>query len=168
MSLSWQPGWIARTALQRQVEEEGLFRLLDKQQSILVGEGIKVDNGLAATVLSRHKVVHYLADPNAVGQGDKTRQPILDGVSFRATVQVSSDRRIVHLTLTEKAADLETIDRVTLIGDGEKEVEVETPIVKESTHTEVNNIPDGGSLLMPVDYRPRSLAAKNRWWVLAH
>ena len=38
--------------------------------------------------------------------------------------------------------------------------------MKESTQTTSRDIPDGGSVLVPVHYRPRSAQEKNRWWVL--
>ena len=36
----------------------------------------------------------------------------------------------------------------------------------EATHAQERDLPDGGAILIPVIYRPRSTRAKDRWWVL--
>src|SRR5205085_2891974 len=46
-------------------------------------------------------------------------------------------------------------------------VAAEVPLVKESAYTQTLEIPDGGTILVPVHYRPPAAAAKDRWWVLA-
>jgi hypothetical protein len=91
----------------------------------------------------------------------------LDGVSFLATGEVSPDRRFVRLKLTEKSQALQAIDRVKvcdLVTD--KEVEAETASVAEAALTKVHEIPDGGMILVAVQYRPRSVQANHHWWVL--
>ncbi len=52
------------------------------------------------------------------------------------------------------------------VDNSEKLLVAETPFLKKATHTEVLEIPDGGSILVPVHYRPASVRAENRRWVL--
>ena len=39
--------------------------------------------------------------------------------------------------------------------------------MRESVHAEVRELADGGTVLIPVHYRPRALQEKNRWLVLS-
>jgi hypothetical protein len=145
-----------------------LFNLLPKHKLVLAGEEVKGDNGQEVALLSRHRVVRCLPGPDQARRGVKARQTVLDGVSFGAAIQVSPDRRFVRLKLTETASDLQAIDRVKVRDfTGENEVEAESPFLKESTHSQVRDVPDCATLLVPVHYRPQSLQARERWWVLS-
>ncbi len=140
---------------------------LAKQKLILAGEKVKLENGLETTFLSRHQVVRCLARPEQLQRGDKTRQTVLDGVSFLAAVQVTPDRRCVRIKLTEKARDLEAIDKVKVWGARTLvETTGEEPFVKDSTNTRTLIIPDGASLLVAVHYCPRSVQARDKGWAL--
>jgi len=147
-------------------QEESLFKLLNKQKQIQAGEAVKAVNGGEVALLSRHQVVRCLAGPEEVRRGDKERQAVLEGVSFLANIQVSSDRRFVRLKVVERAAHVEAIDRVKVWDPTEKEEQAEAVVVKETTQSQVRWDPDGGTLLLPVQYRPAALRAKGQWWVL--
>src|SRR5262249_8016454 len=102
---------------------------------------------------------------------EKGRQAIVEGVSFEARVQVSSDRRRVWIELSEKTAELKVVHKIKRwIGtpkEPEKEIVTEVPVVDENTHSRVVVIPDGGTMLIPVHYRLPLAKAKDRWWVLS-
>lgn len=145
---------------------------------------IKLNNGREIALLSHHKVTRCLPSPDQIWHGDKKRQTFVEGISFLAAIRVSSDRRQVRVRLTEKTSELQEIQRLKVpniveeqkalnAGDVKaleklaKEVDAETPFLKETTHTQIVEIADGGSILVPVYYRPRSTQEKNRWWVLS-
>jgi hypothetical protein len=72
------------------------------------------------------------------------------------------------MKVTEKAVDLLSVDkRKVRRYEDDKEVEAEEPFVKESTNARMLYVGDGGTMLVPVHYRPQSLQAKDRWWVLS-
>jgi hypothetical protein len=150
-----------------------LFKSLEKQAPVQSGDEAKASDGEVVTLLSRHAVVTCLPDPSAARKGSDARQVIFAGVSLFGAIRVSPDRRAVHLTLTEKAAQIEEIQKSVVLGLFNKQLlppemlNAEVPFIKESTTTRLLEIPDGGALLVAVQYRPRALAAKNRWWVLA-
>jgi hypothetical protein len=147
---------------------ESLFKLLEKQKMILAGDEIKVDDGLVANLLSRHHVVGLLPNPEQVVKREKERQAILEGVAFVAGMRVSPDRRCVRMQLTEKATEIRQVKKVKVVTDNEGgETAAEIPFLKETSHMQEFEIPDGGSKLTPVHYRPRSVQEKNRWWVLS-
>lgn len=148
-------------------EVGALDKILDKQKLILAGEEVKAANGEEVAVLSRHQVVRCLASPDQTLRGDKSRQTVLEGVSFLAGIQVSADRRYVRVKLTEKAVAVEAIDKVKGWDGRDRKMEAETPVLKESTQSQVRWIPDFDSMLVPVQYRPRAVQAKERWWVLS-
>jgi hypothetical protein len=147
---------------------ESLFKLLEKQKIILAGDEVKVDDGLVATLLSRHHVVSLLPSPEQFINREKERKAILEGVAFLAGMRVSPDRRCVRVQLTEKSTELRQVKKVKVVTDNKgTETDAEIPFLKESTHQQEFEIPDGGSHLVPVHYRPRSVQEKNRWWVLS-
>jgi len=147
---------------------ESLFKLLEKQQMILAGDEIKTDGGQVVGILSRHHVVGLHPNRGQVVRGDKTRQTLLEGVAFSAGIHISPDRRFVRVQLAEKASEIKQIKLVKVpTVDPNKYVDAEIPFLKETTHQQEFEIPDGGSYLVPVHYRPRSVQEKNRWWVLS-
>ncbi len=144
-----------------------LFTLLARQQMIQAGEEAPLGIGEEALLLSRHQVHRCLPGPEQTRRGEKTRQTVAEGVSILASVEVTSDRRFARVKLTERAVDLDGIDRVKVWdARAEKEVVAEIPLLKESSHSQLRDIPDGATLLVPVQSRPRFLQAKARWWVL--
>jgi hypothetical protein len=146
-----------------------LFDLLPQQTKIQDGDAIKADSGQDCFLLGRHVVVQCGPGPAQVKKGEKDRQAVLEGVSFSAQFRVSSDRRYIELKLTEKAVAVEEIQKVkigSLVPPDFAEGVADVPAIKESTQTRSLLVPDGGSILVPVHYRPRSVQEKNRWWVL--
>ncbi len=146
---------------------ESLFKRLEKQTLILAGEEVPVDNGREAALLSRHRARRCLPSPDQVRRGEKDRQTVLEGLTFLGGIQVTSDRRFVRIKLTEKATELQRIEKVKVWDATGKEVAAELPILDETIHSRAFIIPDGGSLLVPVHFRPPSARAKDRWWVLS-
>jgi hypothetical protein len=148
--------------------EPSLFDLLEKQPVVVRGEAVKTDNHQEIALLSRQQAVVCLPDPEVVRLGVKgSPQTILEGVAFRAAIRVGWDRRSVRLKLVEKAAAIQEILKVKAQGLAEKAVDAETPFVLESTHAQVVEVPDGGTTLIAVSYRPALLHQKERWWVLS-
>lgn len=155
-------------------ESDALFERLDKETPLLTGTQLKVRDGGQALLLSRHQVSTCLPSPAQISNGSKGRQMILEGVAFRAAISVSADRRIVRAQLTEKSTALQELRRVKTwpaVSDKqppnqEKDVDADLPIVQSATHTRAVEIADGGSILVPVHYRPAAVREKQRWWVL--
>jgi hypothetical protein len=161
--------------------KDELFKILEKLSPVQVGDDPKVKDGSEMQLLSRHDVITCLPNPHEimklVGQGPAPNQTVLEGVAFPARVQVTPDRRFVRLTLTQKATELEALWKFKVateglmgaerVGADAKDWNAEIPLVLESTDTRQLEIPDGGSILVPVSYRPLSLKDKNRWWVLS-
>jgi hypothetical protein len=186
---------LERRFLEGEAPKDDLFKILKTQKLMQAGEESKVQDGAEVLLLSRHAVIACLPTPEQVrkdlmpwSQPDSTQQTILQGVSFIGRIHVSPDRRSVRVKLSEKSAQVEEIHKVKVsprgfshrIVDGltaegkleqkllpPEQKDAEIAYVKESVHTRVLEIPDGGSILVAVNYRPSSLAAKNRWWVLS-
>lgn len=145
---------------------DALFKLLKKQKRVQSGDEVKVGDGAKAVLLSRHKVVTCLPGPAQLRKGEKGRQTILLGVSFVGQIQVSPDRRSVRVKLTETDTELQEIKKLKVLPTWAEEVDVEIPFLNESTHARVVEIPDGGTILVPVHIRSKGLP-KDRHWVLA-
>jgi len=148
-------------------KDGSLWQRLGRQKPLQAGEEVKIDNRLEAAVLSRHTVVRYGPKPKQVRQRDKAGEPSLEGVSFVTGVRVSPDRRFVWLKLTETAAELKGMSKVKVWDLTGKEADIEVPVLDEATHSRGLIIPDGGSELVAVHYRPASAREKGQWWVLS-
>jgi hypothetical protein len=138
-----------------------LFTLLKKQKEIQAGEAV-ADNGGEAAFLSRYKMVCVPPLP-----GKKDPQVVMEGVSFRAVVTISADRRYARLELTEKAVEIQEMRKVTVWLSGNKEATGRVPILNDTMHSDAVEIPDGGAMLVPVHVRPHWLRERDRWWVLS-
>jgi hypothetical protein len=145
---------------------DSLFKQLAKQELVLTGDRVKLDDGAEAGLLSRRRAVRCLPSPEQVQRGEKRGQVVFEGFAFTGKVHVSSDRRFVRLTLTEKATQVQEIKKVTRPDRDGKDLYAEVPLLQESTYTQELEIPDGGSILVPVRFRPAAAQAKDRWWVL--
>jgi hypothetical protein len=159
-----------------------LFGLLPKQVRIQAGDAIPADNGQEVSLLSRQRAVLCLGSPEQAIRGDRGSQVVLEGVALRGRITVSPDRRYVRLRLIETSASIVEFEKVKvpaikmrLLGarigapdrDGpDDDVQAEVPVVKEAVHSETLEIPDGGSILVPVHYRATALAQKGRWWAM--
>src|SRR5204863_3106743 len=104
--------------------------------------------------------------PQQLFNGKQGGQSVLEGFAFLARVQVSPDRRFVRVKLTEQAAELQEIQKqkvwVPAGVAGDKKVDAEVPFVKETSYSQVRELPDGGTVLIPLHYRAASLP-KGRW-----
>jgi uncharacterized protein (TIGR03067 family) len=147
-------------------EDKTLFKLLDKQKLILAGKGVKVNNGLEADLLSWKKTVQCLPSPYQVRKGDKYAQTVVEGVSLAGIMNISPDRRFVRVKFVEKNVELEAVEKVKVLDNEGTEVVAEVPLLKEGKHSQVRDIPDGGSFLLPLSYRPDSARKQDRWWII--
>ena len=160
------PEELERQFLAGEGPKNDLFTLLEKQKPILAGDEVKVDSSATILLLSKHRAIRYRpkpASPGPLRMPDRTVEAVLDGIAFRAEVRPSEDRRFVRIDLSEKATELQEMQKRVLWD----EVEYDLPVVRENSQTQMIEIPDGGSILVPVSYRPKSLRDKNRWWVLS-
>jgi hypothetical protein len=147
--------------------KDDLQSLLAKQKPVVVGDEIKTDKADSVRLLSHLRAVVCRMGPGNATD-NKDARVVFEGVAFLGKFRVSVDRRSVQLRLTEKAVAVQEVRKVrTFVGSAGIEALTEIPFLNESTHQQVLEIPDGGSILIPVYYRPQSLAAKNRWWVLS-
>ena len=152
---------------EKQKAEESLFDLVAKEKALRPAKEIEIDDGKEATLLSLTDEVHCLPSPMQRRTGQNEPQTVNVGLVLDAQVQVSWDRRFVRLKLTEKSREVEGIDRVPVMLDPSgKESAAEIACVKETTFSIPRTIPDGGTLLLPVQHRPEATRKKNRWLVL--
>jgi hypothetical protein len=157
----------------KQPKGESLIDLLAKHKLILAGDEALVHSGQSASLLSRRHMNQCLPGPKELARGDMTRQLFFTGIEFNGGIGVSPDRRFVRLKLTETATELQEIQKrkvfMNRLGaandEGRMEV-AEVPILKESATTQDLEIPDGGTILLPVHHRPRSLEEQKRWYAL--
>jgi len=140
--------------------------LLKKENLVLAGDGVWIDNGQEVVFLSRYQAVDLLPSPDELAKGEAGRQAVLEGVSFLARTVVSGDRRFVRVKLTERAGEIQEICGGKFPRPIKGAAGAEVPLLKEATQSQMLDIPDGGSILVPVQFRPRSVQAKERWWVL--
>jgi hypothetical protein len=98
--------------------------------------------------------------------GKKGPQTIDENFTLSAHVDLSADRRFVFAKFLEKSLAIEGIEKVNVLVD-EKGTEAVGEIVftKEASSSQARYIPDGGSILLPLQYRPRAVRNKDRWLV---
>jgi hypothetical protein len=174
-------------------EVAGLVALLKKSKLTVNGKQTKIANGQEASFLAHHRVVSVppILDSDKVPPGlagNLTEpQAALEGVSFAASVTVSADRRFVKLKIKEKSTEIDQLPHVQLPPlkkklDAKNAPDVQEqvqdlldalrragplePVLSETVHTQETDIPDGGSRMIAVHVRPRSLQAAERWWLL--
>jgi hypothetical protein len=157
-----------RLYLEGKFKREPLFDTLAKQRPLQLGDEVKLDSGFSATLLARQHAVTFSPNRDQIIQGQKSRQTLLEGVVFSAGISVTSDRRAVRMQLTEKATEIRQVRKVkVMFTPDSKEVDVDVPFTNETAHRREFEIPDGGTMLVPVHYRPKSLQDTNRWLVLS-
>jgi hypothetical protein len=143
---------------------DSLFDLLDQQKPLRSVKDIKIDAGKERVLHSSTKEITCLPSPAQLRKGQKDPQRIEEGMVLRAQAQVTWDRRFVRLQLIEKISELEGIDKVPLAFDEKgEEAAAEIAIVKESTFSVQRTIPDNGTLLVPLQYRPAGGKEGRRW-----
>ena len=155
-------------------KDDALAKELEQQKPLFTGDETELNHEGEALLLSRHAFRSLLASPDQLRQGDTARQGIFHGLELHGLVHISADRRYVRLKLREESAHLEEVvkskvqDLVEEQKTGrEKEADAETAFIQEETHGATLDIPDGGTVLMPIHYRPASVRSSNRWWVAA-
>jgi hypothetical protein len=145
---------------------ESSLDLLGKQKPLLAAKEIKIENNQEGSLLSSTKEINCLPSPAQLRKGQTGPQMIEEGMTLRARVQVSFDRRFVRMTFIEKGAQLEGIDKVSVVLDEKgAQAVAEVAFLKESTFSTMRNLPDGGTLLLPLQYRRGSANEKERWLV---
>jgi hypothetical protein len=141
---------------------------LRKQGKPLHWAKVTAPLGKETAFFSLRTVFTYQARPKRGKRpADEDYASAFYGVTFRAHVRVSADRRFVRLKLTQKVTDLLGVEQETILdrATGER-VNVEVPKLFESATKGTIEIGDGGLLLMPVRYRSREAKDKGRFWVL--
>jgi hypothetical protein len=143
-----------------------LFALLKKQKPLLAGKEINIDPGKEGVLLTATKPINCLPTPDQLRRGKKAPQTIDEGFTLGAQVHISADRRFVRAKFLEKSLEIEGIEKVKVAVD-EKDTEAVGEIVfaKEASLSQARYLPDGGSILLPLGYRPPAVRKNERWLV---
>ena len=170
--------WLSRADLEEQERQflkgprvkpagpDSLFPLLEKQKPLLAPKPVNIGPGKDGAVLNMSKAVTCLATPDQLRQGKKA-QTITEGFTLVAQVHISADRRYVHAKFVEKSLEIEGFEKVlAVVDDKGTEAFGEVVFVKEATVSLKRDIADGGSFLLPLQYRPRSARESDRWLVV--
>jgi hypothetical protein len=151
---------------EKQPQAKSLFVDLEKQKLLLAGKEVNIDPNQEGLLLALGKPINCLPSPAQLRQGQQGPQVIHEGLSLRAQVQISADRRFVRAKFMEEWRELEGTEKVNVVLD-EKGMEAvgEIAFLKEGKSSQVRDIPDGGSFLLPLHYRPRTMRESDRWLV---
>lgn len=143
-----------------------LFALLEKEKPFLARKEINIDPGKEGVLLTATRPINCLPTPEQLRRGKKSRQTIDEGFTLRARVQISADRRFVRARFLEKSLEIEGVEKVKVVVD-EKGTEAVGEIVfaREASLSQARYIPDGGSILLPLQYRPAAVRKKEHWLV---
>jgi hypothetical protein len=143
-----------------------LLEKLKQQKLVLLGRDTKIPSGQQATFLSWQQAVRYVAQPAdpEIGQ-KKVYRTALEGVTFLARPRVTADRRFIYLKLTQQVVQLAKGAKIKVDEGTRFEELVALPDNESATATTVL-VPDGGALLVPVDYRPPAAKGQERVWLL--
>jgi hypothetical protein len=118
-------------------------------------------------LLTATRPIKCLPPPDQLRQGKKGPQTIDEGFTLSAQVHLSADRRFVRGKFLEKSLAIEGIEKVKVMVDLEKGTEAvgELVFTKEARFSQARYIHDGGSILLPLHYRPRAVRKNDRWLV---
>lgn len=141
-------------------EAELLLRRLAKQKPLVAGKDIYIDIGQDAALLSWKKSKQCLPSPEQIRKDENRPQTIHESVSLRIQVRISDDRRYVAARFTEKSVEIEDVEKVNAFDANGNEVLAEVAFLKEFTLSQTRHIPDGGSFLLPLQFRPRAKDGK--------
>jgi hypothetical protein len=142
--------------------DQKTFDFVVKQKVVVESDFVKLRPYRASAFLSKQTAFRYAAEPRG---GQKAVGAGLSGVSFRVKARVSPDRRFLRLEIAQQVNQLVKIDKVQKLDlMSGKAVAFEAPNLRRSSLVGTVDVPDGGALLMPVDFLP---AAKGKAWVLA-
>lgn len=154
-------------APKKQQAGEQLFTLLAKHKPLRTGKKINLVLGQEKVLLSWTRMRNLLPSPEQLRQGQNGPQGIREGITLRARMEISPDRRYVRVKFTEESAEIEGVEKVSVpIGNQGGKADAEIASVKEVRGSLMRYIPDGGSLLLPLHYRPRAAREKGRWFVV--
>jgi hypothetical protein len=143
-----------------------LFALLAKQKPFLAGKEINIDPGKEGVLLTATRPINCLPTPDQLRQGKKDPQTINEGFMLGAQVHISPDRRFVRAKFLEKSVEIEGIEKVKVVVDGKGTEGVgEIVFAEEASFSQARYIPDGGSILLPLRYRPHAVRNNDRWLV---
>ncbi len=146
--------------------DKGSASEAEKPKLLLASKEISMNFGEDALVLAMTKPVKCLPSPETIGKGLKTPQSFQDGLTLYTRAAITPDRRYVRVSLTERSLEVEGTEKVEVFHpDTGKPIAAEMAFVKESSTSQVRYIPDGGTLLVPLQYRPRDVKAKDHWLV---
>jgi hypothetical protein len=163
--------WLSKADLEeletKAPADGSLFALLEKQKPFLAGKEINIDPGKEGVLLTATKPTNCLPTPDQLRQGKKGPQTIDEGFTLSAQVQISADRRFVRARFLEKSLEIEGIEKVKVVVDLKEGTEAvgEFVFTKEASFSQARYIPDGGSILLPLHYRPRAVRKNDRWLV---
>lgn len=150
----------------KQPEAAGLFARLEKQKPLLAGKEIKLNPDDEGELLALRKTLSFLPSLEQWQKRQKGPQTIQEGVALRAHVQVSADRRFVRVKFMEKGVEIEGSEKVGIPGEKDRDAVAEIVFLKEGWLSQVRDLPDGGSFLLPLQYRPRTARENERWLVV--
>jgi hypothetical protein len=143
-----------------------LFERLAKQKLLLASKEVKTELNQERVLLSLIRESTCLPSPAQRRKGQNDPQKIDEGVALRSQVQLSADLRFLRVTFIEKSWELEGIEKVAVVLDAKgTETLAEIASVKETTVSASRTIPDGGTLLLPMQYRPTDAREKGRFLV---
>ena len=163
--------WLSRADLEElETKPQGgsLFALLEKQEPLVVGKERNIDLGKEGVLLTATKPIKCLPAPDQLRQGKKDPQTIDEGFSLSAQVHISADRRFVRATFLEKSLEIEGVEKVKVVVDDRgAEADGEVVFAMEASFSQARYVPDGGSTLLPLRYRPAAVRKKGQWLVAA-
>jgi hypothetical protein len=162
--------WLSKADLEeletKPPADGSLFALLEKQKPFLAGKEINIDPGKEGVLLTATKPTNCLPTPDQLRQGKKGPQTIDEGFTLSAQVHISADRRFVRAKFLEKSLAIEGIEKVNAVVDNKgTEAVGEIVSAKEASLSQMRYIPDGGSILLPLHYRPGAVRKNDRWLV---
>lgn len=141
--------------------------LLENQKRIHIAKEVHIDPGQEKQLLAFEKAVKCLPTPDQVRAGHKKPQVIHEGISLKAEVHITADRRYLRIKFSEKSREIEGVEMVEAGADADgNQLAGETAFVREQTSSFVRYIPDGGTMLLPLQYQPRAGREKGRWLVV--
>jgi len=162
--------WLSKADLEelekRQDKPPDLFTLLEKQKPFFAGKDVNVYPDKDGALLTAVKRIKFLPTPAQLRQGQKAPQTADEGVTLSAHVQIPPDRRFVRAKLVEKSLEVEGTDKLKVVVDDKgTEADAEIVATKEASSSQTRYVPDGASILLPLQYRSADAKKNERRWV---
>jgi hypothetical protein len=146
----------------RPAKPSPLFAVLKKQKPFLAGKDVNIGPDMGGSLLASINRINCLPAPEQLRQGKKGPQTIDEGFTLRAQVHISPDRRFVRAKFLEKNLEIEGTEKVKVVDNKGKWADSEIVSTKEASFSRTQHIPDGGSLLVPLHYRPSAIRKNKR------